>query len=285
MSFSAKVLFVVLFGFIAIGSANGQLRADDVSDGPCTNVPIAENFTTACVQQLIKPIVYSVYIGSNAVMRGYAESFLGRPAKDQAELDQLCLTIEFIDSVAIQSGFVTKTNIQQAVPIGLNPTAILPTPLGLGKFAFFLTYAQSPGSTVANQNFTVDTFHWCDGVKHALLVRCINGIRQDWKVVSDGDPDPWVFPLMQQKIAALGMPAENAVQYKSVTQGGNCPVVPDLTGNTVQALTNVGLPIPTGPVVQGLVRAVGSPLQVALNAVYKVIGVVFTAATPITNLL
>lgn len=101
-------------------------------------------------------------------------------------------------------------------------------------FLLFLTYF----SVV-----TIDQVVWCDQ-KHTLFVRCVNGTRQDWKVGSDGEPEPWMLPLAKQIVADLGMPPENALEYKSVANGGNCPVADDLTTYLIQAEENIGQPLP-----------------------------------------
>lgn len=90
---------------------------------------------------------------------------------------------------------------------------------------------------------TIDQVIWCDS-NHILLVRCVNGTRQDWKLASIGDPAPWAIPLVLQIVESLGMPPENAIEYKSVTNGGTCPVVPDLLTYERQAAINTGSPLP-----------------------------------------
>lgn len=61
---------------------------------------------------------------------------------------------------------------------------------------------------------------------------------------SDGDPEPWVFPFVKQIIQGLGMPPENAMEYKSAHNGGKCPDAPDLIAFSTQAAKNVFPPIP-----------------------------------------
>ncbi len=62
---------------------------------------------------------------------------------------------------------------------------------------------------------------------------------------SDGDPEPWMLPLAKQIVSDLGMPAENALEYKSVENGGNCPVADDLVNYLIQAEENIGEPFPS----------------------------------------
>lgn len=89
-------------------------------------------------------------MGSNALYRNFAESFLGRPAHNQSELDAMCFTFAFVDALVIQSGYVTKSNIRIVVSTQLRPR--LPSnPLGIGTFGIQVTLAQSAGSTTANQ--------------------------------------------------------------------------------------------------------------------------------------
>lgn len=68
--------------------------------------------------QLLIPQVFTVNFASKAVYRNYAESFLGRPAKDQAELDAQCFTFALELILTIQQGY-DKANIRSVVPTEL----------------------------------------------------------------------------------------------------------------------------------------------------------------------
>lgn len=86
---------------------------------------------------------------------------------------------------------------------------------------------------------TIDQLIWCDK-KHALLVRCVNETRQDWKLASVGNPEPWVKPIVLDIIESLGMPRENAVDYTGENGGPSCPVAPDLVTYKLRAAKRVG---------------------------------------------
>lgn len=109
--------------------------------------------------QIFTPKVYGVLMASNALYRNFAESFLGRPALNQAELDAMCFTFAFADTLVIQSGYTNKCNIRTVIPTQLNPQ-FPSNPLGLGTFALNVTLAQSPGSTTANQCKNFYYFHY-----------------------------------------------------------------------------------------------------------------------------
>ncbi|KAJ6637997.1 hypothetical protein Bhyg_10729 [Pseudolycoriella hygida] len=239
----ANAVTTAALTFLLIGTAFGQLYTDEVSDGPCTNNTVAANLTS-CLPILLIPRVFTVNFASNALYRNYAESFLGRPAKDQAELDAICFTFALVESLVVQSGYGNKSNIRTLTPTDLDVSSPFGTPpFGFGKFRIDTTLAQSPGSTVANQYVTVDQLIWCD-LNHLLLVRCVNGTRQDWKLASLGDPAPWALPLVLNIIEGLGMPPENAVQYESVSNGGTCPDASNLLIYLIQAAKNIGISIP-----------------------------------------
>lgn len=104
--------------------------------------------------QVVKPSVFTLKLASSALLRNFAESFLGRPAKDQAELDAMCYRFSFVDGFLLQSGYNdTKANIRDATPTDLNPTAnpLTESPLGIGKFKIEKIFAQTPGSYLTNQ--------------------------------------------------------------------------------------------------------------------------------------
>ncbi|XP_037050429.1 uncharacterized protein LOC119084521 [Bradysia coprophila] len=218
-----------------------QLYTDDVSDGRCTLNPVVKNFTS-CLNLAI-PQVFTVNYASNSLYRNYAESFLGRPANDQAELDAQCFTFAIEGLILIQEGY-DKANIRSVIPTELDPTApLLTDPLGLGKFKIETTFAQSPGSTVKNQYVTIDQAVWCD-TKHVLLVRCVNETRQDWKLASIGNPEQWVKPIVLDVIESLGMSRENAIDYTGENGGPSCPVAPDLVTYKLRAAKRIGIPLP-----------------------------------------
>lgn len=81
---------------------------------------------------------------------------------------------------------------------------------------------------------TIDQVIWCD-TKHVLLFRCVNGTRQDWKLASVGNPEPWAKQLTLDIVARHGMPRENAVDYTGEKGGPSCPVAPDFVTYTKQA--------------------------------------------------
>ncbi|KAJ6637998.1 hypothetical protein Bhyg_10730 [Pseudolycoriella hygida] len=229
--------------FLLIGTAFGQLYTDEVSDGKCTNNTVAANFT-ACLPLILIPRVFTVNFASNALYRNFAESFLGRPANDETELDAMCYKFAFIEALVVQTGYGNKSCIRTAIPTDLDITSPFGSPpFGFGKFKVETTLAQSTGSTLESQYKTVDQVIWCD-LNHLLLVRCVNGVRQDWELASVADPEPWVLPLVLDIIQGLGMPPENAVRYESVSNGGTCPDAPNLLSFTIQAAKNVGVPIP-----------------------------------------
>lgn len=68
--------------------------------------------------QLLIPQVFTINFASNALYRNYAESFLGRPAKDQAELDAQCYTFALEGAIVIQEGY-DKANIRSVIPTEL----------------------------------------------------------------------------------------------------------------------------------------------------------------------
>lgn len=105
---------------------------------------MANDFKT-CLQ-ILTPQVYAINLGSMAMYRNYAQSFLGRPARNQAELDAMCYTFAFIEAIIIQTGYGTKTNIRAVTPTELDPTSpFTSSPFGLGKFKIDSTLAQSRG--------------------------------------------------------------------------------------------------------------------------------------------
>lgn len=67
---------------------------------------------------MLIPQVFTVNFASNALYRNYAESFLGRPAKDQAELDKQCYTFAFEAAAVTQQGY-NKANIRTVIPTDL----------------------------------------------------------------------------------------------------------------------------------------------------------------------
>lgn len=71
---------------------------------------------------------------------------------------------------------------------------------------------------------TVPQIIWCDHT-HVLMVRCVNGTRQDWKLSSIGDPESWAKTLALDLVKSMGMPTENAIEYEN---GGPCSDVPDV---------------------------------------------------------
>lgn len=186
-----RVLFVLVCGII--WRTTGQLYTDDVSDGKCTNVPPAANFTaclplvnilpTLCFHcaikfkklysQVLVPHVYSVQLGSDALFRNYAESFLGRPAQNQSELDEMCFSFAFVEALAVQSGYGTKTNIRTAIPTQLNLLQLnLGDPFGLGSFLITTTLAQTSGSTTQNQCMNLELCRLLKRVGNLFHVIC-----------------------------------------------------------------------------------------------------------------
>lgn len=87
---------------------------------------------------------------------------------------------------------------------------------------------------------TIDQAIWCDN-KHVLLFRCVNGTRQDWKLASVGNPEPWAKQRALDIVESYGMPRENAVDYTGQNGGPSCPVAPDLVTYTSQAAQRIGL--------------------------------------------
>lgn len=90
---------------------------------------------------------------------------------------------------------------------------------------------------------TVDQAIWCD-TKHVLIVRCVNETRQDWKLASVGNPEPWAKGIVLDIIESYGMPRENAVDYTGENGGPSCPVAPDLATYKLRAAKSIGLPVP-----------------------------------------
>lgn len=98
--------------------------------------------------------------------RTFAESFLGRPAKDQAELDAMCYRNAFFESISISTGYEDKTNIRVVIPTELDPSSVFGSPpFGIGKFKVGATLAQSVGSTTNNQCMISLIFHSVLGSK------------------------------------------------------------------------------------------------------------------------
>lgn len=94
---------------------------------------------------------------------------------------------------------------------------------------------------------TLDQVIWCDN-NNALIVRCVNGTRQDWKLASWGKPEPWVKKKSLDTIKSLGMPIENAIDYTD-----SCPDAPDMVTYARKAINRVIAPTSFKTTLSGLV--------------------------------
>lgn len=155
ISFEKMRIAIVLWLLLGIVTKIwGQMFTDAYSDGNCTSMIIAKNFT-ACsnvsvpiwliwytnrckyvysekkVQtlnydnflflQLLLPLrVFNIYLGSRSLYCNYAESFLGRPAENQTEVDNMCPTFGLLGTFLIQQGYDDKANIRAIAPTDLS---------------------------------------------------------------------------------------------------------------------------------------------------------------------
>ncbi|ODM92318.1 hypothetical protein Ocin01_14365 [Orchesella cincta] len=221
-----KTIIIILFPLLVGCETDiiGSLRAEDVSEGPCLSVTelwphLYHEVNTVPV---IVPGDYYVPMASQALYRHYAEGLLGRPAKNEFELEAMQLSMRCgpLFSTIDNKGYPYQENpphFGQVCLFGGVPN--IPN-LGISFGHLNIDYVQAvciglpairPDGDMAwraSPSFvaTMDSIIWANEDSSVLLAyRCpYDGIK-DFKVVSKNKTlSADVIEILREKVIKLG---------------------------------------------------------------------------------
>ncbi|ODN04767.1 hypothetical protein Ocin01_01889 [Orchesella cincta] len=187
MKVSLSTSFNAIIVLLSVTNIQAQLSSEAVSEGPCM-ANLTDYLADINPAWLFAPRNYYVPIASEGCYRNYAEVVLGRPAQNSEELNDMQLRIAFADGAALPKlytyGYVdegTKSGaFMQECPIPSSPN-----PLEVSFLRCFPT-SGTDGTDLTAISSSEDGVVWTDHETSILIVRCVNDIRRDYKLLTLG---------------------------------------------------------------------------------------------------
>ncbi|CAL8137101.1 unnamed protein product [Orchesella dallaii] len=203
---STTISLSIIFVLAVTPGLRAQLSSEAVSEGPCI-ANLTDYLADINPAWLFAPRNYYVPVASEGCYRNYAEVVLGRPAQNAQELNDMQLRIAFADGTALPKLYTygyTNDGTKAGAFMQECPMPSSPGPLDVSFLRCFPT-SGTDGTNLSEISSSEDGVIWTDHETSILIVRCVNDIRRDYKLLTLGPTvTDQVMATVQEKIFGMG---------------------------------------------------------------------------------